>query len=585
MKQHLLRLPALTIPIGPVRLSFGLQWLLILPIATWGLADYIIPLSAPNLAPTSTWSAACSTALILLVSLAIHALGHALIAKLVGAEIPTHIPIELYGDPAQIWPAAQTPTRDGGIAMAGPATSAILATIAAITWNLQINPAINAIAFLATVANAALALINIIPGYPLDGGRALRSVVWSDIGLPLQAITIGRAAGAVLMLDLAGWGIYLLMLNARFSIETGGTTLIAALLILIGQRHPAWQWPTLPEIAPRTWLNKLSAGIIPLVMLSTALMLLPMVDGLYAPGPAVSVGPMIQVPAERRGTTSGELLLTTVVAQTPITLGQWLYAKIEPAFTLVAPERVVPRDTTPQQLMRQNVQMLEESEVTAIVVGMRLANYQADLVTTGLEVSAVAPESPSIGKIQPGDRLVTVAGVATPRLDVLRAELAKHKPGEIVELVVERTGQPVTIPATLMPPDQPGGPPRIGIVLLPVGLDVQLAFPVSIQTQKIAGGPSAGLMFALAVYDALSPDDLTHGWKIAGTGTIALDGTVGPIGGIAQKVAGAEWAGADYFLVPREHESEARTVAKKIKLIPISTIQEALAALQALPQR
>lgn len=136
-----------------------------------------------------------------------------------------------------------------------------------------------------------------------------------------------------------------------------------------------------------------------------------------------------------------------------------------------------------------------------------------------------------------------------------------------------------------MGPAEAGGPPRIGIVILPVGLDVQLAFPVSIQTQKIAGGPSAGLMFALAVYDALSPDDLTHGWKIAGTGTIALDGTVGPIGGIAQKVAGAEWAGAEYFLVPREHEAEARNVAKNIKLIPVSTIQEALAALRALPKR
>lgn len=583
MKQFLAR--SLNIPVGPIRLSFGLQWLLILPITAWGLVAYIIPLSAPALSPTNTLVAAIATTLLLVVSLIAHVLGHILAAHFVKAEIPASIPIELYGDPAQIWPAAQTPTHDGMVALAGPAASALFATLAAIIWNIQINPAVNAIAFLATVANGALALLNIVPGLPLDGGRALRSIVWSDVGNPMQAGIIGRAAGAVLMLDLAAWGIYLLILNARFSPETGGATLIAAIIILIGQRHSAWQWQAPPEIPERTWRNKLSAGIIPLVMLSAALMLLPMVDGLYAPGPAVPVGPMIQVPAERRSATSGELLLTTVVAQTPIVLGQWLYAKIEPAFTLVPPERVVPRDTTPQQLMRQNVQMLEESEATAIVVGMRLADYQADLVSTGLQVSAVAPESPSVGKIQPGDLIVTIGGSAIPRMDVLRAELAKHKPGETIELIVDRAGTQETIQAVLMGPAEAGGPPRIGIVILPVGLDVQLAFPVSIRTQKIAGGPSAGLMFALAVYDALSPDDLTHGWKIAGTGTIALDGTVGPIGGIAQKVAGAEWAGAEYFLVPREHEAEARNVAKNIKLIPVSTIQEALAALRALPKR
>jgi PDZ domain-containing protein len=322
-----------------------------------------------------------------------------------------------------------------------------------------------------------------------------------------------------------------------------------------------------------------------LMLLANSLLLAPRLDGLYSPGPAVSVEPMVMVPVERRSPSQGELLLTTVVAQTPITLGQWLYARSSPAFLLVPPERVVPRDISPQQLVQQNLSMLEESEATAIVVGMRLAGYRADLVTTAVAVVSVAPESPSVGLLEPGDVIVSAGGVVTPSGDVLREQLARHAPGDSVQLSVTRQGRPITVTTTLMNPAQAGGPPRIGVNLQNVGLDVDLAFPVSITTQKIVGGPSAGLMFALSVYDLLTPDDLTGGWRIAGTCTIALDGTVGPIGGVAQKVAGAEWAGAQYFIVPRQHEAEARQAARTIKLIPVSTAQEAIEALRALPRQ
>ena len=64
------------------------------------------------------------------------------------------------------------------------------------------------------------------------------------------------------------------------------------------------------------------------------------------------------------------------------------------------------------------------------------------------------------------------------------------------------------------------------------------------------GGPSAGLMFALAIMDKLSPQDELHGAKVAGTGEIYVDGKVYPIGGIRYKIVGAREAGADYFLAP-----------------------------------
>jgi PDZ domain-containing protein len=134
----------------------------------------------------------------------------------------------------------------------------------------------------------------------------------------------------------------------------------------------------------------------------------------------------------------------------------------------------------------------------------------------------------------------------------------------------------------LITPAQPGDSPRIGIVIQSAGFDLNLPFPVEIHSQKIVGGPSAGLMFTLTVYNLLTPEDLTGGRRIAGTGTISLDGTVGPIGGVEQKVAAAESAGAVYFLCPADNYDDAVAVARDIQVVKIETVDQALAFLQGL---
>jgi PDZ domain-containing protein len=115
------------------------------------------------------------------------------------------------------------------------------------------------------------------------------------------------------------------------------------------------------------------------------------------------------------------------------------------------------------------------------------------------------------------------------------------------------------------------------------GLAVNLPFPVRIEPQKVNGGSSAGLMFTLTVYDLVTPEDLTGGRTIAGTGTINLEGKVGPIGGVQQKVIGAEYAGAAYFLSPPENYEAARAVARRIKVIKVTTAAEAIQFLRSLP--
>jgi PDZ domain-containing protein len=104
---------------------------------------------------------------------------------------------------------------------------------------------------------------------------------------------------------------------------------------------------------------------------------------------------------------------------------------------------------------------------------------------------------------------------------------------------------------------------------------------VDVDTGRI-GGPSAGLMLSLAIYDRLTPSDLTGGHVIAGTGTIACDGGVGPIGGIEQKVAGAEDKGAEIFLAPRGNAPSARQVADDIEIVAVDSFADALSYLEGL---
>jgi PDZ domain-containing protein len=134
----------------------------------------------------------------------------------------------------------------------------------------------------------------------------------------------------------------------------------------------------------------------------------------------------------------------------------------------------------------------------------------------------------------------------------------------------------------LTPPAAGSTTPRIGITVSPTGERLSLPFPVTIVPQQIVGGPSAGLMFSLAVFDALTPEDLTAGHRIAGTGTIDLNGNVGTIGGVQQKVAAAERAGAQYFLCPPGNYEQARAAARHIQVVRVATVQQAVAFLRTL---
>jgi PDZ domain-containing protein len=216
---------------------------------------------------------------------------------------------------------------------------------------------------------------------------------------------------------------------------------------------------------------------------------------------------------------------------------------------------------------------MDTSKIDAAVVALtKYADYP-DQHGTGVLVESVLPGSPADGKLFAGDLITTVDGKAVDDPDQLGELIRAAGVGHPLSFHVEAAGEEHSIdvaPAMI----QGLNFPAVGI-----GAVANFPFPLDIDSGEI-GGPSAGLMWTLGLIDVLTPGDLTGGKTIAGTGTIDLDGTVGPIGGISEKVVAAERAGAAVFFAPVQDAPDARSVAGHMTIVPVKTYQDAVTWLE-----
>lgn len=582
-----MRQRSITVHIGRISIALGASWLLAAPLGLGAIATLYVPIMAPSLGRIEAWSVALGIALLVGVSLLSHALAHAWTARATGSQAPSSIPLYLSGDAAQVWPAAPTPWREVLVAVAGPTANLLLAGLAYLIWNSQLHPYLNVSTLFLAVVNVGLATVNLAPGFPLDGGRLARSIVWGLLERPAQMNRLGIWLGRLIAAALTVWGITLIVRRARFSLETGAGTLFAAALLLLALwKQPAREWDrsvTSRRASSRGGLIRgVVAGLLILGLLGVTFSLVPTVNGLQAPGFAIAVEPMVSVAPEYRHTYAGSFILTSVFSQTPIVAGQWVYGQLSPVVEIVPPEHVVPPDITPQELMERNYRLLEESETMATVVALRLAGYDVHVAGEAVEVDSILPESPARGVLQPGDHIVSLNGEPIKTASELVDRIRAQNPDDTVDLRIERAGRRMQLTLPLMQPPDPDEPPQLGVAVRTVGSDAEFPFSIEVKPQKIAGGPSAGLMFTLTIYNLITPEDLTGGRRIAGTGTINLDGEVGPIGGVEQKVASAERAGAEYFLAPSENYADARRVAQHIRVVEAATAEEAIEFLRGL---
>ena len=239
-----------------------------------------------------------------------------------------------------------------------------------------------------------------------------------------------------------------------------------------------------------------------------------------------------------------------------------------------APESAYfPEDASPAQVEAANAEMMSESQVVAAATALRALGRT---VTTHVAIADVPAGGPSEGILEKDDVLVSVDGRVATDSTAVREAVQAHQPGEDVTVVVRRDGTEKTL--TVRTGDS-GGTAVIGVLLR---TDYDLPVTVTLNTGQV-GGPSAGLMFSLAIYDTLTPGALTGGRRIAGTGTIEDDGSVGPISGIRQKMVGARQAGAQWFLSPQGDCSDALGhVPDGMTLLKVTSFDDALAAVEGI---
>jgi PDZ domain-containing protein len=309
------------------------------------------------------------------------------------------------------------------------------------------------------------------------------------------------------------------------------------------------------------------------VVLALIVVPLPLVE--LRPGPALDVASQIDF----QGTAhpvSGKLLLTTVTLSHPSAVG--VLEDVLAHHDLLPESSVIPPGVDERQYLAAQKAIFDESLQVAAAVGLKAAGYPVSVSGGGVEVTAIIKGSPAVGKIDVGDVIQAVDGHPVQLASDVQASTESATAGQLVTLTILRGNQQLQIQVRLRQVSQIGRP-GLGVVLRTLTPKVSLPFPITVRNQDI-GGPSAGLMMALTVYQLASGTDLTRGRTVAGTGTIDITGSVGPVGGVAEKIRGAERAGATVFLVPRSEAAQARSAGTRLQVVPVTSFDEALRALR-----
>ncbi|MFB8190030.1 PDZ domain-containing protein [Microbacterium sp. NPDC055988] len=344
----------------------------------------------------------------------------------------------------------------------------------------------------------------------------------------------------------------------------------------------------------RTRSGKLGLGVWALIVALVALVVLTFLPSPYViqrPGPVYdTLGtatdkdgdevPLIKVEGAETFETAGTLDLTTVQVvgnreRTP----SWFelaLAWMDSSRAVVPLDSVFPEGVTTEQRDERNATLMVDSQHEATAAALNELGYD-----TGAEVVVVeaVEDSPADGALEADDVITAIDGTAVESATELRAAI-QEAAGDPVTLTVRRDGEEQAVVVTPEEHTEGGVTTWLIGVTLRTGYDFEI--DVTIQLDNV-GGPSAGMMFALGIIDTLTEGELNGGENVAGTGTIDAAGTVGPIGGIRQKLYGARDAGAEYFLAPEANCDEVvGHVPDGLQVIRTGTLDESLDALEVI---
>lgn len=349
---------------------------------------------------------------------------------------------------------------------------------------------------------------------------------------------------------------------------------------------------------PRRTATMLASTLMLIALLCVGVFI-PVPYAEMSPGPTVNTlgkhdgEPVLHISGRRTYGTSGHLNMTTV----RVTSADYRMNLVEAVYGWLAHDnKVVPHDTlypdgkTEEESTQENAEEFSQSQESAKVAALKELDIP---VKSWVIVSTVVKDSPAEGRLHAGDVIKAVDGTAVKAPADVAELVTRHDPGEKAVFTIvpakeqaaaekekRATAKTQTVAITTATSDDSGE--KRAVVGISAGTDHTFPFTVDIKLADV-GGPSAGLMFALGIYDKLTPGSLTGGAFVAGTGTIDDAGKVGPIGGIEMKTVGARRKGAEYFLTPADNcATAAKDVPEGLTLVKVRTIDDALDALRGI---
>ena len=333
----------------------------------------------------------------------------------------------------------------------------------------------------------------------------------------------------------------------------------------------------------RSWYWLLLAGVAMLVGIGLFAVTVPSGDYLYVPNEARPLASKVEVEDETTPDATGGVYYVDVTLRR----ARWLdriVPFVRPEGSTLVPGHAV---TSPGQSFKERIAAarseMSRSEQIAAAVAMQAAGIEVDAVPRGALVEAVAVDVPAAGTLASGDVIVGAAGRRVQTPAQLRDAVGTVAPGDDLQVRFRRDDLPFerTVRTVAAPDDE-----QRAIIGVSVDQAVKIRLPLDVEIDLgDVGGPSAGLPFALEVFQALG-NDVDRGYRVAATGKVELDGSIGSVGGVKQKTYGVRSADADVFLVPAgENAATARRYAGGLRVIGVASFAEALRFLKTLPAK
>ena len=369
---------------------------------------------------------------------------------------------------------------------------------------------------------------------------------------------------------MAGWGFSTSPVSTIR--ERNGEAVLTPSDVPAGDRRPARsRRRRILKIA-----GSLLLGVLATALVAAAFIRVPYV--IISPGDATALDSHVVTISGPSTYPHGQRLvfLTVQVTNQDPNLYRYLFAKLDSTVSVQKKQDVIGCASYAANA-RLNDLLMRDSQDTAKEVALTRLGYPVTHLSDQVVIADVECGGPSDHHLQLGDLVTAVDGHPVSRADDVRPLVLAHRPGDLVHLTVRRGGEDLTIAVRA---GHSGRSAFLGIVTQTLG-SWRFPFAIKIDTQRVSG-PSAGLAFTLAIIDDLTPGDLTAGRRIAVTGTIEPDGSIGPVGGVAQKAITAERNGASALIVPVDEANDARSHAGHVRVFAVRTINDALAALRRL---